>query len=237
MDIKRMHDMIETLTECAKHEFDKGIENIDTKEMGEVIDMIKDLAEAEYYRKISVAMDEAEYGEDYDYMGAYDEHKRKGYRGQPRDSKGRYMSRRSGRRGYEEPMYHIDPETYHMYPPEYWRDMDKEMGRMYYGGDTGTSANASHNMSGMTHGTSTRGTDESHTTHAMRDSKEGRSGMKRKGYMDSKEMGKDKGEKMKNLEEYMKELSMDVTEMIEGASPEEKNLLKQKMQMLMQKIV
>ena len=50
MDVKRMHDMIETLTECAKHEFDKGVENIDTKEMGEVIDMIKDLAEAEYYR-------------------------------------------------------------------------------------------------------------------------------------------------------------------------------------------
>ena len=41
---------------------------------------------------------------------------------------------------------------------------------------------------------------------------------------------------MKELEDYMKELSSDVTEMIEGASPEEKTMLKQKMQVLMSKI-
>lgn len=29
MDIKRMHEMIEKLSECAKCEIDKGIENID----------------------------------------------------------------------------------------------------------------------------------------------------------------------------------------------------------------
>ena len=43
-------------------------------------------------------------------------------------------------------------------------------------------------------------------------------------------------QKMKELEDYMKELSTDVTEMIEGASPEEKTMLKNKMQVLMQKI-
>ena len=46
MDIKRMHDMIEKLSECAKSEFDKGIENVNTDEMGKVTDMLKDLAEA-----------------------------------------------------------------------------------------------------------------------------------------------------------------------------------------------
>ena len=41
---------------------------------------------------------------------------------------------------------------------------------------------------------------------------------------------------MRELEDYLKELSTDVTEMIEGASPEEKSMLKNKMQVLMQKI-
>lgn len=49
-------------------------------------------------------------------------------------------------------------------------------------------------------------------------------------------MNKDKGEKMKELENYMKELSTDVTEMISDASPEEKSMLKSKMQTLLQKI-
>ena len=86
--------MVEKLTECAKSEMDKkGIEEIDTEEFGKVTDIIKDLSEAMYYRTLTEAMKESEYGEDYDYMGAYDEHERKGYRGQRRDSRGRYMSR------------------------------------------------------------------------------------------------------------------------------------------------
>lgn len=118
MHIKNIHSMIEKLSECAKVELDKGVENIDTKEMGEVAEIIKELSEAEYYAKISKAMDEAEYGEDYDYIGAYDE--RKGYRGQPRDIRGRYMRRR-GRMGYNEPM---------MYDER--RESDYKDGRMYY---------------------------------------------------------------------------------------------------------
>jgi hypothetical protein len=66
--------------------------------------------------------------------------------------------------------------------------------------------------------------------------REGRSGQSRRGYMDAKEQGADKQAKMKELESYMKDLSEDVSEMISNASPEEKSLLKQKMQVLMQKI-
>lgn len=47
MDISRIHDMKEILTEWAKEELCKGKQCVCTKEMGEVIDMIKDLAEAE----------------------------------------------------------------------------------------------------------------------------------------------------------------------------------------------
>lgn len=228
MHIKNIHSIIERLSECVKCEVDKGIDQVDTKEMGEVADIIKDLCEAEYYAKISKAMDEAEYGEDYDYMGAYDEHERKGYRGQRRDSRGRYMSRRS----YTEPMMMHDD----------MREKDYMDGRMYYGGSTGGNTSnmggASSGMSGGSSNTGSRGYSEGGqmSSRMQRDGREGRSGESRRGYMESKETGKDKSEKMHELETYMKDLSEDVTEMIGGMSPEEKALMKNKMQTLMTKI-
>lgn len=224
MDIKKMHEMIEMLTCCAKAEFDKkGIEQIDAEEMSKVTDMIKDLAEAQYYRTLVVAMEDAEYGEDYDHEGPMEE--RKGYRGQPRSSRtGRYM-----RRGYD----HMMP----MDDMEYMRDMDRGMGRMYYSGGgqsggLGGSGGSGQSMSGGSRGYSESG---------GRDGREGRSGQARRGYMESKEMHKgnspeDKKEKMKELEKYMQELGTDLTEMISDASPEEKNMLKTKMQTLITKI-
>ena len=59
MDVKRMHCMIEKLSECAKEEFEKGIECVDTDEMGKVTDMLKDLAEAMYYRTLTNSMEES----------------------------------------------------------------------------------------------------------------------------------------------------------------------------------
>ena len=267
MHIKHIHDMVEKLSECAKCEMDKGIEQIDTKEMGEVSEIIKELCEAEYYAKISKAMDEAEYGEDYDYMGAYDE-ERKGYRGQPRSQSGRFMSRgdgrrsnrgRGGRRGYEEPMYFtMTPEMYREHYPEWYRDMDREeMGRMYYSGGSSGSSSMGSGSSGMSGGSqsggqsgggSSRGYEEGYSRGYeegsrgnQRDGREGRSGRSRRSYMETKEMNKgnsseEKQMKMKELEKYMKELSEDVTEMIGDASPEEKSMLKTKLQTLTQKI-
>ena len=202
MDIKRMHEMIETLTEVAKCEIDKGIENVDTKEMGEVADIIKDLSEAMYYRTITVAMEDSEYGVDYDWEG------RKGYRGQMRDSKGRYMSRR---RGYMPMMHDYDWDNMQMD-----RDMDREHGKMYY-----TEPMTMHNDN------------QPHT--------ESRYDRARRGYEETKSMHKDnspesKQMKMKSLEDYMKSLAEDVTDMVNDMSPEEKSLMKQKMQVLMQKI-
>lgn len=213
--------MVEKLSEVAKCELDKGIENIDTKEMGEVAEIIKELSEAEYYAKISKAMEEAEYGEDYDYMGAYDEHERKGYRGQRRDSRGRYMSRR----GYEQPM------IYDWEDMEYQRDMDRPMGRMGYSGSSMGGNNTSNSNMGYSESNGGQ-----YSSRMQRDSREGRSGQMRRGYMEAKEKGADKQQKMKELEDYMKELSSDVTEMISDASPEEKAMLKNKMSVLMQKI-
>ena len=216
MDIKMMHEMIEKLTECAKSEMDKkGIEEIDTEEFGKVTDIIKDLAKSMYYRTLTEAMKESEYGEEYDEYGAYDDGRR-GYRGQPRDSKGRYMSRR-GRRGYEEPWDEMYDEM------EYYRDMDRNsqngMNRMYYTEPitTGSRHDSTGSMDNVNRGTS-------------------RYENARRGYEEKKTMGADKQEKMKSLEEYMKELSSDVSSMVTEMSPEEKTLMKQKMSVLMSKI-
>lgn len=58
-------DMKERLISCMKSELAKGLEQVDASEAGEVIDMIKDIAqcekncwEAEYYRTVVEAMEE-----------------------------------------------------------------------------------------------------------------------------------------------------------------------------------
>lgn len=48
---EKICEMRKRLIDAVKSQMDAGIEHIDTKEMGEVIDMIKDLYEAEKYRK------------------------------------------------------------------------------------------------------------------------------------------------------------------------------------------
>lgn len=233
MHIKHIHDMIEKLAECAKMELCNGIENVDTKEMGEVAEMLKELCEAEYYAKISKAMEKAEYGEDYDEHGPMD---RRYYRGQPRDSMGRYTRRR----GYEEPMYYtMTPEMYKRHGPEYWRDMDRGEGRMYYSGDGSTGGMSGVSMSGNS-GNSSGGV-RNYGGENGRDDREGRAGMARRSYLEAKESRpgmapEDKQHKAKELEKYMNELSSDITEMLTNASNEEKTVLKTKMQALLQKI-
>ena len=246
-----MHKLAEKIADCMKAKVEaKGIDNIegqDLVELGMWTDIIKDLVCYDKDKKIIEAMDEAEESEEaMKYIEMYEDYPdmRKGYRGQPRDSRGRYMSRRGGRRGYEEPMYYtMTPEMYHDYTPEMLRDMDKEsMGRMYYssgnmGGQSSSGmSGGSMGSQGGSRGYSERGEGGQYSSRMQRDEKEGRSGQMRRGYMEAKEQGKDKGEKMKSLEEYTKGLAEDVTEMVSDMSPEEKNLLRTKLQTLAQKV-
>lgn len=235
-----MHKLAEKIADCLKAKVEgKGIDNIegqDLVELGMWTDIIKDLVCYDKDKKIIEAMDEAEEADEaMKYIEMYEDYpERKGYRGQPRDSRGRYMSRR----GYESRMM-PDMDFEEM---ERMRDMDRPYGRMGYSG-SGSSGGSSSGMSsggsssgGMSSGSmgsqgGNRGYSES-----GRDSREGRSGQSRRGYMEAKEKGADKQQKMKELEDYMKELSSDVTEMIGDASPEEKAMLKNKMSVLMQKI-
>ena len=236
-----MHKFAEKIAECLKAKVEaKGIDNIegqDLAELGMWTDIIKDLVCYDKDKKIIEAMDEAEETEEaMKYIEMYEDYpERKGYRGQPRDSRGRYMSNR-GRRGYESRMM-PDMDWDDM---EDQRDMDRNThNRMYYtdGNMGGTSSGG---MSGGSSGGSSGGqmgySESGRGSQGSRDSREGRSGQSRRGYMESKEQGKDKQEKMKELERYTKELSEDVTEMIGDASPEEKSMLKQKLSALVQKI-
>lgn len=113
--------MIEKLTECSKSQFEKGIDCVDTHEMKEAVCMIKELAEAEYYSKISKAMDESSNG---DIMDMHDYYNDNRYYDRYRYSNGRFAPKGRGtRRGYDEPR---------MYVSEDMRDMDLHSGRMYY---------------------------------------------------------------------------------------------------------
>lgn len=100
-------------------------------------------------------------------------------------------------------------EPYYHMTPEMYRDMDRDThSRMYY---TETGMNES-------------GYDRAKRT-----------------YTETKEMHRgntpeDKKAKMQELERYAKSLTEDVVEMVSDMSDEEKNLLRTKMQILMQKI-
>ena len=226
MHIKHIHETIEKIADCAKTEVCKGVENLDTKEMKEVAEILKELCEAEYYATITKAMGEAEYGKEYDMDGPMEELRY--YRGRARDSMGRFKSRR----GYDEMMDYQE-----MYPMEHYRDMDREHGRMYYSSGGGSGSSGGNSMSGsMGSGTRNYGGDS-----GMRDYREGRSGQSRRSYMETKEARpgnstEDKQVKAKELEKYMTELCSDITEMLAGASAEEKTVLKTKMQTLLSKI-
>lgn len=265
MHIKNIHCMVEKLAECAKCEVEKGIEQLNTEEMGEVTDMIKDLCEAEYYARIAKTIekseeeDEAEekyirkmlkeenkdeykrmreeYGEEEADRRFYDNYRYKSSGRFAPKGRGSYMPRR----GYDEPpYYHMTPDMMREHDPEYWRDVDRHMGKMYY-----TDAN----MAGNTPITATgndgnvRGYSDGYAD-GMKDGRksgESRYDRARRGYEEKKEMHKgntpeDKQAKMRELEKYTKELAEDVTEMISDATPEERNLLRQKMQMMIQKI-
>ena len=60
------------------------------------------------------------------------------------------------------------------------------------------------------------------------DEYEGHSHKNRRMYMEAKEMHKDKATQLKELERYMQELTVDIVDMIEDASIEEKQYLEKK---------
>ena len=63
-----LRSMMDTLVDAQKVELAKGVDSADTEESGKVIDMIKDLAQAQkycweacYYKTLIKAMEDADY--------------------------------------------------------------------------------------------------------------------------------------------------------------------------------
>lgn len=200
--MEQLKQMKEALMQSVQGQVYGNLEKVDAKELGEAIDMIKDLSEAIYYCTITEAMDEG-------------------------------AGEKSGK-GQHGTMYYRDnmtPMYHHPYPIEYYDPRYRSNYSMY---DSGSNSNA-----GTAHAQFMRGYRDGMVIYPydqMRDPKEGRSGQHRKMYMEGKFTHKDKTKQMQELEQYMQELTSDMTEMIADASPEEKQLLQQKISMLAQKI-
>lgn len=260
--IKHMHEMIEKLVDCTKQAIENDETCVGQYPIGDVVDMIKDLNEAEYYAHISKAMDEAkeeeeeeekymlrkmkeEYGEE-DGKRFYDEWRYK--------TTGRYAPKgrgtRVGRRGYIEPSYwHMNPEVYDGFEPEHYRDMDKTAGHLYYtesgnrsnSNSSNSDGRSSGNMSRDMGGTRNYGGDGRGDSKRSENRSESRYDRARRGYEETKmthggNNPEDKQHRMRELDSYVKELGEDITDMIADASQEEKTLLKQKIQGLAQRI-
>lgn len=208
MDIKRMHEMLEKLTQCATEEFNQKGSHVDTCEMGKVVDMIKDLSESMYYRTLVKAMQESDNEE---IMEKFDQYGDRQYYDHYRYADGRFAPKGHGtyRRGYEEPPY------YHM-TPEMYRDMDRTIGKMYY----------------------TEPVEMHHDMRDPREGKSGmsrRTYMENK-ELHRGNTQQDKEAKMRDLGIYMGELSEDILGMIKDSTPEENQLLKTKLSTLVAKI-
>lgn len=196
MATEALKTMKEQLMSCVQGQLG-DISKVDAHELGEAVDMIKDLAQAIYYCTITDAMEK-------------------------------------GSKQESVPVNNINYYTTPMYNkmyPDYYRDRERNGGYMYYPGGGSSNGSSTTNNGGTT----------SYYTEMpydmRRDPREGRSPMRRRMYMEGKEMHKDSNSQMKELEAYLQELSTDITEMIRDASPEEKATLHQKMTTLANKIV
>lgn len=159
MCMETLESIKTTLMNCA-HSQMEHLDKVDAKELGEVIDMIKDIEEAMYYCTITEAMTQ----------------------------KGDTCERI-----YYEPRYYSYPSS-----------TGNRHGDSYELDVWSMKENGSH-----------------HT---------------RKMYIESKEMNRDKATQLKELEKYMQELTQEMVEMIDGASPEERQYLEKRVSALASKI-
>ena len=194
MGIEALKTMKDQLMSCVQGQLG-DISKVDAHELGEAVDMIKDLAEAIYYCTITESMEKS------------DEVKKQ---------------------GETNINYYTTPYNSRIQPD--YRATERMSGYMYYPASGNSQGNGGHmggnNVSYYTEMPNMTG----------RDPREGRSPMRRRMYMEGKEMHNDPSSQLHELEAYLQELSTDITEMVKDASPEERATLRQKMTTLASKI-
>lgn len=233
MKVKPLSEMKEKLISWSKSELEKGAQCVDTKEMGEVIDMIKDLAEAEekcikacYYKTVIEAMGEYE---ETDYMG-YDNWRTSSGRFANKGT-GNYRPSQSGRHGY---MYPVEPE---MLAEGTWNtDYGPWEGPKYrhvmgYDNPSRTSSNYSQNgQNGGNSGTRSSGEGSNNMGYTdpdmeryMRDNRHGKAykdwQLSRKHYTETHSED-DKHEMSEHAKEHMADTVMTIKEIWMDATPE-----------------
>ena len=216
-----MHKWAKQIMECVKAKVDGiGIDNFEGQNLDDLKDfteIAKNIACFDKDYRIVEAMEKSEDNEDIMRMlEQYEDYPERRYYDHYRYANGRFAPKGKGtyRRGYEEPPYYHMPINYN--DPEYMRDMDKGMGRMYYTEPVVSDDNSSHTI-------------ESGYDRAKRN------------YTETKEMHKnntpeDKEHKMKALDGYIKELGGDITQLIGDMTAEERNLMRTKLSTLVSKL-
>lgn len=216
-----MHKWAKQIMECVKAKVEAiGLDSFEGQKLDDLKDfteIAKNIACFDKDYRIVEAMEKSEDNEDIMRMlEQYEDYPDRRYYDHYRYADGRFVPKGHGtyRRGYEEPPYYHMPINYN--DPEYMRDMDKEVGRMYYTEPTVSGNNTSH-MS------------ESGYDRAKRN------------YTETKEMHKantpeDKEHKMKALDGYIKELGGDITQLIGDMTAEERNLMRTKLSTLVSKL-
>ena len=196
---------------------------VDTEELGDAIDMIKDLEEAIYYCTVTEAMNKQ--GHEMSMEMKKGDHQQK-----PEDDRMYYSG------GY--PMMYADNGRRRRADGTFYA----EGGQNYAnGGQSNSGGGQNYMYAGGQNYADSGGTNSSNGRNyyddpMWRDEREGRSPMSRRMYMEAKHMNKDKATQLRELEKYMQELSQDMTEMIADASPEEKQYLEKKITALASKI-
>lgn len=198
-----------------------NLSEVDCEELGQAIDMLKDLEEALYFCTITEAMNGEGKGKG-NVEIEYEGHKKNGH------------SQMNG----NDQMYYGGSQMY-MGSPMMYADGSNGSSNggsstSYYGGNDQMYYQGRDSQGRYTSG---RGSSRSDYSEPMmyRDEREGRSPQNRRMYMEAKG-SKDKATQLRELEKYMQELTSDMVEMIQDASPEEKQYLEKKISALASKI-
>jgi hypothetical protein len=214
-----MHRWAKQIMECVKAKVESiGLDNFEGQNLDDLKDfteIAKNIACFDKDYRIVEAMEKSEDNEDIMRMvEQYEDYPDRRFYDNYRYANGRLAPKGRGtRRGYIEPLYfHQMPDDYRTWEDkpvqERMRDLDRMSGRMHY----------------------------TEPTTATRDSREGKSGMMRRSYIEAKEMHKDKDTTMQELEKYLKGVSEDITDVIGSMTPEERSMLKSKMSTLVTKL-
>lgn len=200
-----------------------NLSEVDCEELGQAIDMLKDLEEALYFCTITEAMNGEGKGKG-NVEIEYEGHKKNGHNQMYYGGSSMYM---------DSPMMYSDGGN----SSSYYGGNGSGNGQSYYGGNGNSQMYYQGRDSQGQYTSNNNGSSRSNYSEPMymRDEREGRSPMNRRMYMEAKGT-KDKATQLRELEKYMQELTSDMVDMIQDASPEEKQYLEKKISALASKI-